>query len=173
MSGFGGIYCQHCCRSCEAKVLPSSREEQQTHKNCFCLTVRGHSKTFPDSQEEALGQAGKTHSQIAGWPKRSEGHRGLSDCPPAKSGCYLGMTFLGQLCCCHSWGLTPQLSAGKLGGFKASHESLMKFKGKFKEANYRLLTKAQESTVVQIAGENALGGKSVYVCPVLVLFQMH
>lgn len=65
-------------------MLPSSREGQQTCKNCFCLTVRGHSTTFPDSQEEALGQAGKTRSQIAGWPERSEGHRGLSDCPPNK-----------------------------------------------------------------------------------------
>lgn len=60
-------------------MLLSSREGQQTHKKGFCVTVRGHSTTFPDSQEEALGQAGKTRSQIAGWGERSERHRGLSD----------------------------------------------------------------------------------------------
>lgn len=80
--------------------------------------------------------------------KLQVGERGQRDTgaclthPQKQSGSYLGMTFLGQLWLLPQPGLDPQLSAGKLGGFKASYESLMKFKGKSKEANYRLLTKA-------------------------------
>lgn len=143
VSAFGGISCHAAADPARQGCSPAAGKGRAAEAQKLPL---------PDSggwQHDLPWQPGR--SPWAGWKntqsncrlaREVRGMQELAWLPPTKWGCYLGMTFLGQLWLLPQPGLDPQLSAGKLGGFKASYESLTKFKGKFKEANYRLLTKA-------------------------------